>query len=127
MDLRKAKVAKEDSEWVKYFARIRNVCPWSYRLMDSILVWENSIKCLNTIAVLFPATKFEAFVYTYKDLSPSQLEKLADKMNSKYTHSEFLWSHPDEGGDSTHVPCLIQQDRDKLTQLRKSIGYVDEN
>ena len=84
VDLRKAVVAKDNSDWVKYFARIRGVCPWSYKLMDSILVWENSIKCLNTIAVLFPATKFEAFVYTYKDLSPSQLEKLADKITDVF-------------------------------------------
>tara|TARA_R100001460_G_scaffold90344_1_gene131916 strand:+ start:130 stop:513 length:384 start_codon:yes stop_codon:yes gene_type:complete len=127
VDLRKAKVAKEDSEWVKYFARIRNVCPWSYRLMDSILVWENDETCLSTIACLFPKTKFEAFVFVYKNKTAKQLEQLADKMNSKYTHSEFLWSHPNEGGDSTHVPCLIQQDRDKLTQLRENLGYVDEN
>jgi len=127
VDLRKAKVAKEDSEWVKYFARIRNVCPWSYRLMDSILVWENDETCLSTIACLFPSTKFEAFVFVYKNKTAKQLEQLADKMNSKYTHSEFLWSHPNEGGDSTHVPCLIQQDRDKLEKLRENLGYVDEN
>ena len=125
MDL-KGKVAKEDSEWVKYFAKIRNVCPWSYKLMDSILVWENDIRCLNTIAVTFPATKFEAFVYVYKDATPQELTDLALEMNFKYDHSEFLWSHPDEGGDSTHVPCLIQQDREKLTTLREALGYENE-
>lgn len=127
MDLRKAKVAKEDSEWVKYFARIRNVCPWSYRLMDSILVWENDETCLSTIACTFPGTKFEAFVFVYKDKTPKQLETLCDTMNKKYGHSEFLWSHPSEGGDSTHVPCLIQQDRDKLETLRENLGYVEQN
>jgi len=122
----KGKVAKEDSNWVNYFSRIRNVCPWSYKLMDSILVWENDEKCLSTIACTFPATKFEAFVFVYKNKSAKQLEQLADNMNKKYTHSEFLWSHPAEGGDSTHVPCLIQQDRDKLTTLRENLGYVEE-
>lgn len=123
MDLRKAKVAKDNSDWVKYFSRIRNVCPWSYKLMDSILVWENDQACLSTIACLFPKTKFEAFVFVYKDKTPTQLEQLADKMNNMYSHSEFLWSHPLEGGDSTHVPCVIQQDKDKLELIRESIGY----
>jgi hypothetical protein len=123
VDLRKAKVAKDNSDWVKYFSRIRNVCPWSYKLMDSILVWENDVACLSTIACLFPKTKFEAFVFVYKDKTPTQLEQLADKMNNMYSHSEFLWSHPLEGGDSTHVPCVIQQDKDKLELIRESIGY----
>ena len=120
------KVASSDPLWRKYFASIKQVCPWSSKYMDNILVWENNQKCLSTIACLFPATKFEAFVFVYKDKSAKQLEKLADKMNNKYTHSEFLWSHPLEGGDSTHVPCLIQQDRAKLTNIREKIGYVDE-
>jgi hypothetical protein len=123
VDLRKAQVAKDNSDWVKYFARIRGVCPWSYKLMDSILVWENDETCLSTIACLFPKTKFEAFVFVYKDKTAKQLEQLADTMNNMYEHSEFLWSHPLEGGDSTDVPCIIQQDREKLTMIRESIGY----
>ena len=89
--------------------------------------WENDEKCLSTIACTFPATKFEAFVFVYKNKSAKQLEQLADTMNKKYTHSEFLWSHPAEGGDSTLVPCIIQQDRDKLKTLRENLGYVEEN
>ena len=122
-----AKVASSDSEWRTYFASIKKVCPWSSKLMDKILVWENSQKCLNTIAVLFPATKFEAFVYVYKDMTANQLDKLADKMNNRHTHSEFLWSHPDEGGDSTQYPCIIQQDKVKLETIRENIGYVEQN
>ena len=123
---RKGKVAKEDSTWVKYFAKIRNVCPWSYKLMDSILIWENNEKCINTIAVTFRATKFEAFVYVLKDKTAKELSDMCDVLNTKHKDSEWLWSHPDEGGDSPHVPCLIQQDRQKLTQLREAIGYDDD-
>ncbi len=125
MDL-KGKVAKEDSTWVKYFAKIRNVCPWSYKLMDSILVWDNDEGNLNTIAATFRQSKMEAFVYVMKDKTAKQLSDMCDVLNNKHKHSEWLWSHPDEGGDSTHVPCLIQQDRQKLTKLRKAIGYTDE-
>tara|TARA_R100001463_G_scaffold100203_1_gene154644 strand:+ start:134 stop:421 length:288 start_codon:yes stop_codon:yes gene_type:complete len=95
--------------------------------MDNILVWENDVRCLSTIACLFPSTKFEAFVFVYKDKTADELEQLADKMNNKYTHSEFLWSHPEEGGDSTHVPCVIQQDRVQLQTIRDNIGYVEQN
>ena len=125
MDL-KGKVAKEDSTWVKYFARIRNVCPWSYKLMDSILIWDNDEGSLNTIAATFRQSKMEAFVYVMKDKTANQLSDMCDVLNNKHKESEWLWSHPDEGGDSTHVPCLIQQDRQKLTQLREAIGYTDE-
>lgn len=121
----KAKVAKEDNDWVKYFASIKQVCPWSSKYMDNILIWENDQTCLSTIACLFPGTKFEAFVFVYKDKSASELEQLADTMNNKYTHSEFLWSHPLEGGDSTHVPCIIQQDRVQLQTIREKVGYVE--
>jgi hypothetical protein len=37
-----------------------------------------------------------------------------------------LWSHPEEGGDSTPSPVLIQQDRTKLTDLRNKVGYTDD-
>ncbi len=122
-----AKVASSDSTWRTYFASIKQVCPWSSKFMDNILVWENDVRCLSTIACLFPGTKFEAFVFVYKDKSANELEQLADKMNNKYTHSEFLWSHPEEGGDSTHVPCVIQQDRVQLQTIRDNIGYVEQN
>ena len=122
-----AKVASSDSTWRTYFASIKKVCPWSSKFMDNILVWENDVRCLSTIACLFPSTKFEAFVFVYKDKTADELEQLADKMNNKYTHSEFLWSHPEEGGDSTHVPCVIQQDRVQLQTIRDNIGYVEQN
>lgn len=119
----KVKVAKEDKDWVAYFTRIRKVCPWSYKLMDKILIWENHENCVNTTINIFPKTKFEAFVYTMREKTPKQLQKLCDVLNSTYTHSEFLWSHPEEGGDSTHLPVLIQQDRTKLEELRQAVGY----
>ena len=120
------KVASSDPLWRKYFASIKQVCPWSSKYMDKILVWENDQKCLNTLAVIFPGTNFEAFVYVYKHKTAKQLETLCEEMNKKYGDSEFLWSHPAEGGDSPHVPCLIQQDRAKLTNIRENIGYVEE-
>lgn len=119
-------LASSLKEWRMYFAKIKAVCPWSSKYMDKILVWENNELCLHTTASCFRQSKFEAFVYTLKDKTAKQLEEMCDSLNEKYVDSEWLWSHPSEGGDSTHVPCLIQQDREKLTTIRNKIGYTDE-
>jgi len=123
----KAKVAKEDSTWAKYFASIRGVCPWSYKLMDKILVLDTHVNCMNTWSTIFKSSTHEAFVYKFPKANVSWLTNKCEELNSSQEHSEFFWSHPEEGGDSTHIPCLIQQDRTKLNNLRESIGYVDEN
>ena len=123
----KAKVAKEDSSWVKYFTKIRGVCPWSYKLMDKILVVETKENCLQTFASCFNASKYEACVYKFPDATVEWLTAKCEELNKTQTKSEWLWSHPAEGGDSTHIACLIQQDRAKLTKIRESIGYVDED
>jgi len=76
---------------------------------------------------LFNSSKYEAFVYTYADATVDWLKDTCDQMNRTHQTSEWLWSHPAEGGDSTHIACLIQQDKAKLTKIRESIGYVDED
>ena len=123
----KAKVAKEDSSWVKYFASIKQVCPWSYKLMDKILVIEPHISCINTWSTVFKASSHEAFVYKFPQANVTWLSNQCDQLNASQEFSEWLWSHPSEGGDSVHIPCLIQQDRAKLNTIRESIGYVEED
>jgi len=117
------KVAKEDKTWVKYFASIRGVCPWSYKLMDKILVLDTHINCINTWSAIFKSSKHEAFVYKFPKANVSWLTNKCEELNAAQEHSEWLWSHPSEGGDSTHIACLIQQDRARLTDLRNKIGY----
>ena len=119
------KVAKEDSTWVKYFASIKQVCPWSYKLMDKILVLEPHISCINTWSTIFKASKHEAFVYKFPKASVDWLRNKCDELNASQEYSEWLWSHPSEGGDSTPSPVLIQQNRAKLNTIRDNIGYND--
>ena len=123
----KAKVAKEDSTWVKYFAKIKQVCPWSYKLMDKILVLDTHIHCLHTWSKFLQPSKYEAFVYKFPKASVTWLTNQCDQLNQTQNTYEWLWSCPSEGGDSTPVACLIQQDRAKLTKIRESIGYVEED
>ena len=119
------KVAKEDSTWAKYFASIRGVCPWSYKLMDKILILDTHINCINTWSSVFKASNHEAFVYKFPKATVNWLTNKCEELNAAQKHSEWLWSHPSEGGDSTPVGCLIQQDRAQLTELRTKIGYTD--
>ena len=124
----KAKVAKEDSTWAKYFASIRGVCPWSYNLMDKILVLDTDVKCMNTWSTIFKSSNHEAFVYKFPKATATWLENKCEELNAAQKHSEWLWSHPEaDSGDntSTHIPVLIQQDRAKLTDLRNKVGYID--
>ena len=124
------KVAKEDNLWRNYFTKIKEVCPWSYGYMDKIMVWEGgSETCRVTVSKLFPVTNFEAFVFVYKGKSPEWLKSRAELLNKEQSVCEWLWSHPDaDSGDgySTHVPCLIQQDRPRLQKLREQIGYEED-
>tara|TARA_R100000734_G_C3298233_1_gene89181 strand:- start:95 stop:475 length:381 start_codon:yes stop_codon:yes gene_type:complete len=123
----KGKVVNED-KWAKYFASIRKVCPWSLKafMKDKILFVETTPVCLDTYAKLFPYTDYEAAVYKWPTASVEWLETLCAGLNEQYD-TEWLWSHPDEGGNSTHIPVLIQQDAEKLAELREKIGYVDED
>ena len=125
----KAKVAKEDKTWAKYFADIRGVCPWSYNLMDKILVLDTHVNCMNTWSTIFKSSNHEAFVYKFPKANAQWLINKCEELNASQEHSEWLWSHPDEdSGDktSTHIPVLIQQDREQLTELRNKVGYTDD-
>lgn len=108
--------------WAEYYARIRSVCPWSYRafLQDRILVVEYSEEAVNNMV---SHTDYDAVVVTCVNKTSDWLEQTSDRLNEQQPQSEWLWSHPEHGGDSTPIPVLIQQDRKTLTELRDRIGY----
>lgn len=120
--------AVKEDKWATYFAKIRKVCPWSLKafMKDKILFVETTPVCLDTYAKLFPYTDYEAAVYIWPDASVEWVKTLSEGLNEQY-ESEFLWSHPDEGGDSTHIPTIIQQDATRLAELREKIGYVEQD
>ena len=120
----------KEVDWQSYYAKIRSVCPWSYKafMNDKILVWEHPHNTLKTISGTFDSTDYEAFVYVFEDYTPKQLDKLAVEMNEYRPNSEFLWSHPqaDSGdGNSTDVPVLIQQDKKTLENLREQLNKTE--
>lgn len=120
--------AVKSDRWAKYYHSIKQVCPWSGRAhkMSKILYVETTPVCLDTYAKLFPHTDYEAAVYKWPTASVEWLKTMCDGLNDTYD-TEWLWSHPAEGGDSTHIPVLIQQDAEQLAELREKIGYVEQD
>jgi hypothetical protein len=118
--------ANVEVSWAtNYFAKIRGVCPWSYKahMKDNILFIEGgSDKCFGTYANIYKATTKEAFVFIMNKTS-EELDEICKKYEKIYEHVEWLWSHPDEGGDSTPVPTIIIQDKARLQTLREKVGY----
>ena len=117
------------SNWLPYFQSIKNSCPWSLKayMSEKILFINASSNTINTWAKLFTHTKHEAYVYTWPDKSAEWLETMSEGLNDIYPDSEWLWSHPEQGGESTPVPCLIQQDAHQLNTIREKIGYVEQD
>lgn len=117
----------KEVNWEEYYARIRSVCPWSYKafMNDKILVWETPTKTWKTISGTFDSTDYEAFVYVFDNATPDELDNRVTEMNAYRPNSEFLWSHPkaDSGdGNSTDIPVIIQQDKKVLTDLREKLN-----
>tara|TARA_R110001606_G_scaffold315890_1_gene462686 strand:- start:299 stop:589 length:291 start_codon:yes stop_codon:yes gene_type:complete len=96
-------------------------------MSEKILFINASSNTINTWAKLFTHTKHEAYVYTWPDKSAEWLETMSEGLNDIYPDSEWLWSHPEQGGESTPVPCLIQQDAHQLNTIREKIGYVEQD
>jgi len=124
------RVAKED-KWSSYFAKIKGVCPWSYRayMADTILFVDYAETDFNTWRLFLKYTNFEATVFKCPEKTPDWLNSKCDELNALQSDYEWLWSHPDEDsgdGHSTHIPVLIQQNREQLEMLREKLGYEDE-
>lgn len=121
-----------EADWAKYYALIKGVCPWSYAafMSDRILTVEYSPVDFDTWRTIFKHTtkSFDCYVYTFDtDTTSEWLETKCDALNLEDEFSEWLWSHPEQGGDSTPVPVLIQQVAEKLENLRHKVGYYDES
>jgi hypothetical protein len=95
--------------WDLYFLKIQEVCPWS------MIAWhKGKIDIVKTKTIL-PLGDYRARIYIF-NLSRRRLKKLCKQRDQG--ECEWLWSHPTYGDNGTPLPCLIQQSRHTLTQLR---------
>lgn len=101
-------------DWLKYFASIRAVCPWSYPAYS-----QGQIEIVRGARIRALAT-FRARVYLLNNYSPRRIKKLAYKLENDpdLEAYEFLWSHPRYGEHSAPVGCIIQQSRAELAEIR---------
>ena len=121
---------QKEVDWSAYFDSIATVCAWSkkYYMQDKILhVKTGDPGNELTWVASFCASKHEALLLEYNEqTSIDTLLSIVDKIESKYLHLAAFWSHPDEKENNTPTPCVIVQDKQQLTDLRKKIGFEDE-
>ncbi len=97
-------------------------------MQDKILHVETACKGTEmTWACAFRASKHEALLMTYEDdVDVDYLYNITQRIEEKYKELIAFWSHPIEGDNNTPKPCVIVQDRELLTDLRKKIGFENE-
>ena len=126
---------RKEVNWLAHYEKIRSVCPWAYKAFVSgkIITIPYSSATFATYAMLFEVSKddkgveTDCFVYVCKDKSVEWLSAKVDEMDALYPSQEWLYSTPDDDdGNATPVPCLIQQRKARLTELRDKIGYEDD-
>lgn len=100
----------QNVDWFHYFKSIRRQCPWSYAayLRGELHITEYTGKIL-------PLGRLAARVYVVNE-SNETVQALAAALD--HGQDEWLFSYPTYGEFATPVPVLIQQDREKLKQLR---------
>ena len=118
----------QEVNWTTYFQSIKKMCPWSLKawMENKILHIQHTQGCELTWCACFRASEHEALLFEYKDLSVDQLLVIVDKIESKYADLEAFYSHPIEEDNNTPTPCVIVQNKQTLTDLRKKIGFDHE-
>ena len=110
MDVAKA----ADVDWLEYFKSIRTECPWSYQ--DYV---KGLIDIVEYQGEVMPLGSYSARVYVI-NASTDTVEALCHGLN--HGEDEWLFSYPGYGSWATPVSVLIQQDRQRLSTLRKQLG-----
>lgn len=100
-------------DWEQYFYSIKKQCPWSY------VAWQQGQILVRRLGQPQELGDYQAIVYV-SSLNRRRLKKLCDKLNTSEEY-EWLWSHPSYGPYATPRPCLIQQNRRVLDEIRARI------
>ena len=110
--------------WLNYFRSIKHVCPWSYKSFiagtTNIVPYDPEILVLNEIN--WGTEPWEVIIYLVgDDLTLEEIDKIVESRNNLQNKCEYLWSHPSftkGGNNQTPVAVIIQQDRQRLEELR---------
>lgn len=99
-------------DWAEYFLSIRHECPWSYQ------AWaQGQIDVVEYTGSVIPLGDYQARVYIIQ--APEEtIEAICQGLN--HGSDEWLFSYPGYGPYAAPVSILIQQNRAKLRELRRS-------
>ena len=115
-----ASVGASVGSWIEYFDSIQGVCPWS-----STHYARGRIDVVTFMGIRYPLNNYSARIYTCETVAVATLKQWCDKLNQLHECDEWFWSHPSEGGNSTPIPVLIQQNHKYLQKIRnKNISKV---
>lgn len=106
-------VNHQSVDWDQYFNSIRSECPWALK------AWQQGlIDIVTYTGDILPLGQYQARVYVIS--APDEtIEAISHSLN--YGSDEWLFSYPGYGAWATPVGVLIQQDRQRLNQLRKRL------
>lgn len=100
-------------DWSQYFRSIRVECPWSYQAYQ-----KGEIDIVKYQGKVLPLEQYQARIYIVN--APNEtVEALAAALD--HGKDEWLFSYPGYGPFATPVSVLIQQDRERLRQLRTQL------
>jgi hypothetical protein len=98
-------------DWYSYFKSIRVECPWSYAAY-----LKGKIHIVEYTGTVLPLGDYEARVYVI-NAPEATVEAICQGLN--YGSDEWLFSYPGYGPFAAPVSILIQQDRERLKELRE--------
>lgn len=101
-------------DWYSYFKSIRCECPWSYAAYV-----KGDIDIIEYQGQILPLGKYQARIYIVS--APNEtVEALAAGLD--YGEDEWLFSYPGYGEFAAPRPILIQQNRQRLRELREKLN-----
>lgn len=104
-------------DWYQYFKSIRRECPWSYAAYI-----HGELDIVEYTGQVLPLGKYAARVYVVN--APNEtVEALAAALD--HGKDEWLFSYPGYGEFATPVSVIIQQDRQRLRELRAQVANQD--
>ena len=98
-------------DWYQYFKSIRTECPWSYSAY-----LKGQIHIVEYQGIVLPLGNYAARMYIVHAPNDT-VEALAAALD--HGEDEWLFSYPGYGEFATPVSVLIQQNRQRLKELRE--------
>lgn len=111
--------------WLDYFRKIQYVCPWSYESFvqgkTKIVPFDSDLVTL--MEMNWNIEPWEVILYVVSNLTLEEIDNFVARRNDSQEKCEYLWSHPSYskgGNNQAPVPVIIQQDRQRLMELRNA-------